>query len=114
MRCSLANIDCHSLDGSWSRTVRLSTPIVLSAMLVRDHPDRPQPRLHQLRPGGGRSIRAPQTERMPALRIQMHLDRDSSFLQPSVITERVLDAIYVVILVLQQERRRRLRRDVSA
>jgi hypothetical protein len=47
---------------------------------LRNHSDRPQPRFYQLRPSRYRKLRAPQPERMPALRIQMHLDGNLSVL----------------------------------
>jgi len=38
---------------------------------------------------------------MPTLRIQMHLDRNASLLQRSIVSQRVLYTVDVVILVLQ-------------
>jgi len=51
---------------------------------------------------------------MSTLRVQMHLDRNAAFFQPRVVAQRFLDAVDRIILVLQQERRRRLRADVRA
>src|SRR6266568_590980 len=48
--------------------------------LLRSHPDRFQPRLHQLRPSRYRKLRAPQPKRMPALRIQVHLHGGANLL----------------------------------
>jgi hypothetical protein len=45
--------------------------------LLRNHPDRPKPRLHQLRPSRYRKPRTPKPKRMAALCIQMHLHRYS-------------------------------------
>ena len=79
--------------------------------LLRNHPDRPQPRLHQLRPSRYRKLRAPQPKRMPALRVQMHLHGNPSLLQRNVVSQRVVYVVHVVILRLQQKRRRRLAGD---
>ena len=76
--------------------------------LLRNHPDRPQPRLHQLRPSRDRKLRAPQPKRMPALGVQMHLHWNPSLLQRNVVSQRVVHVVHVVILSLQQKRRRRL------
>jgi len=45
---------------------------------------------------------------MPAVRIQMHLHGNPGLLQRNVVGQRVIYVVHVVILVLQQERRRRL------
>src|ERR1700730_1616675 len=82
--------------------------------LLRDHPDRLQPRLHQLGPCSRRKLCASEPERMPALRVQMHLHRNPGLLQRGIITQRVLYAVHMVVLVLQQERSRCLAGDVSA
>jgi hypothetical protein len=66
--------------------------------LLRNHPDRPQPRLHQLRPSRYRKLRAPQSKCMPALRIQMHLHGNPSVLQRNVVSQRVVYIVHVVIL----------------
>ena len=50
---------------------------------------------------------------MPALRVQVHLHGNSSLLQGCIVTERVLYAVHMVILVLQQKRRRRLAGNIS-
>src|SRR6266480_3194144 len=76
--------------------------------LLRNHPNRPQPRLHQLRPSRDRKLRAPQPKRMPALGVQMHLHWNPSLLQRNVVSQRVVYVVHVVILSLQQKRRRRL------
>src|ERR1019366_1874405 len=76
--------------------------------LLRNHPNRPKPRLHQLRPCRHRKLRSPQSERVPSLSIQMHLHGSASVLQRNVVSKRVVYVVHVVILVLQQERRRRL------
>src|ERR1017187_3553431 len=76
--------------------------------LLRNHPNRPQPRLHQLRPCRPRKLRSPQSERVPSLSIQMHLHGNASVLQRNVVSKRVVYVVHVVILVLQQERRWRL------
>ena len=55
--------------------------------LFRNHPNRPQPRLHQLRPSGYWKLRAPQPERMPALRVQMHLHGNPRVLQRNVVSD---------------------------
>src|ERR1022692_116345 len=81
--------------------------------LFRNHPDRPQPRLHQLRPCRDREFRAPQPKRMPALRIQMHFHGNASLLRPNVVAQRILYAVYIVILILEQERGRRLAGDMT-
>jgi hypothetical protein len=41
--------------------------------LLRNHPNRPQPRLHQLRPSRYRKLHAPEPKRMPVLRTQRSL-----------------------------------------
>jgi len=51
---------------------------------------------------------------MPALRVRMQFDRNSNFLQRHVVTERVLDAINVVVFILEEECRRSLERDMIA
>src|ERR1022692_3048791 len=76
--------------------------------LLRNHPNRPQPRLHQLRPCRHRKLRSPQSERVPSLSIQMLLHGNASVLQRNVVSKRVVCVVHVVILVLQQERRWRL------
>ena len=48
---------------------------------------------------------------MPALRVQMHLHGNSGLLQRNVISQRVVHAVHVVILSLQQKRRWRLTGD---
>jgi hypothetical protein len=58
-------------------------------------------------------ICAPQPKRMPTLRIQIHLHRNPGLLQCSIITQRLLHTVHVVILILQQERRRRLAGDMA-
>jgi len=82
--------------------------------LLRNHSDRRQPRLHQLRPSGYRKLRASQTKRMAALRIQMHLHGNAGVLQSNVVSERVVYVIHMVILSLQQKRRpmQRFRKDL--
>ena len=89
---------------------RLLYPL-LHKHLLRNHSDRPQPRLHQLRPAGYRKLSAPQPEGMPALRIQMHLHRNPGLLQRNIIDQRVVYIVHGVILRLQQKRRRRLAGD---
>ena len=66
--------------------------------LLRDHPDRAQPCLHQLRPSRRGKPRGPQPKRMSALRIQMHLHKHPSLLQRNVINQRLFDIVHVVIL----------------
>ena len=78
---------------------------------LRNHSDRSQPRLHQQRPIRDRKLRAPQTKRMPGLGVQIHLHGNSSLLQRNVVSQRVVYVVYVVILSLQQKRRRRLAGD---
>jgi hypothetical protein len=41
--------------------------------------------------GASRKLRASPPKRMPTLRIQMHLHGNSSFVQPNIVTQRVLD-----------------------
>ena len=72
-------------------------------LLLRNHPDRLQPRLHQLGPSRDRKLRAPQPERMPALRIQMHLHGNASVLESDVVSHRLVYAVHVVILRLHQK-----------
>src|SRR5256714_5591695 len=76
--------------------------------LLRNHPDRRQPSLHQLRPARYRKVRASQSERMPAPRIQMHLYGHSGFLERNVVGNRMEYVVHVVILSLEQKSRRRL------
>ena len=75
--------------------------IAIPERLLRNHPNRPQSRLHQLRPSRYRKLRAPQPKRMSALRIQMHLHGNPSLLQRDVVSQRVVYAVDVVILRLQ-------------
>jgi hypothetical protein len=79
--------------------------------LFGNYPDRSQPGLHQLWPSGYRELRMPQSECMPALSIQVHFRRDPSVLQRNVLRQRVVDIVHVVILCLQQKRRRSLMGD---
>ncbi len=53
----------------------------------------------------------PQPEGVPALRVQMHFHRNPGVLQRDVINQRVVDAVHVIILGLQQKGRRRLAGD---
>src|SRR5260370_1163813 len=48
---------------------------------------------------------------MAALRVQMHLHGNSSLFQCNIVSQRVVYIVHVVILSLQQERRRRLAGD---
>jgi len=50
---------------------------------------------------------------MPALRVQMHLYRNPRLLQRNVVRQRVVYVVHVVIFRLQQERGRRLARDMQ-
>ena len=50
---------------------------------------------------------------MTALRVGVQLYRNAGFLQAHVVTQRILDLIHMIVLVLQEERRRCLRRDVA-
>ena len=50
---------------------------------------------------------------MPTMRIQMHLDGNASSFQTNVVHDRLVYAIYVVILGLQQKCGRGLARDVN-
>ncbi len=50
---------------------------------------------------------------MPAVGIQMHLHGNPSLLQRDVVSQRVVYTVHGVILRLQQERRRRLARDME-
>ena len=77
----------------------------LQVHLLRNHPDLRQPRLYQLRPSRHRKLRAPQSERVPALRIQMHLHGNTNPLQRGIVGQRVLHTVNVVILILEQKRR---------
>ncbi len=63
--------------------------------LLRSHPDRPQPRLHQLRPSGYRKLCAPQPKRMSALGVQMHRHWNPSLLQRNVVSQRVVYVVHV-------------------
>ena len=76
--------------------------LTVSGHLLRNHSDRPEPNLHQLRPSRNWKLRAPQSKRMPALRIQMHLHGDAGVLQCDVVSQRVVYTVHVVILRLQQ------------
>src|SRR3954468_1504719 len=76
-------------------------------MLLRDDSHRAEPILHQLGPRGNRRARAPHSERMSALRIQVQLDGNAGLPQRGMIDDRILDWIHGVILRLDQERRRR-------
>jgi hypothetical protein len=49
-------------------------------------------------------FRSPQSERVPSLSIQMHFHGNTGLLQRNVVSKRVVYIVYVVILVLQQER----------
>jgi hypothetical protein len=55
--------------------------------LLRNHSDRPQPRLHQLRPFRYRESRTPQPKRMAALGVQVHLYGNACLLQRSVVNQ---------------------------
>ncbi len=79
--------------------------------LLRKHPDRPQPRLDQLRPSRDRKLRAPQPKTVLAFRIQMHFCWNPGLLQRDVVNQRVVDTVHGIILGLQQKRRRRLAGD---
>src|SRR5207249_1075297 len=87
--------------------------LTVSGHLLRNHSDRPEPNLHQLRPSRNWKLRAPQSKRMPALRIQMHLHGDAGVLQCDVVSQRVVYTVHVVILRLQQKCRRRLAGDME-
>jgi hypothetical protein len=50
---------------------------------------------------------------MAALRIQMHLHGNAGVLERDVVRQRVVYVVHVVILSLQQERRRRLAGDME-
>lgn len=52
--------------------------------LVRSHADRRQPSLDQLRPSRDRNIAAPESKRMPTLRIQVHLRRNPGILRSTL------------------------------
>jgi len=43
-----------------------------------------------------------------ALGVEMHLHRNAGVLQRDVVDQRLVDAVHVVVLVLEDERRRRL------
>jgi len=45
---------------------------------------------------------------MPAVRIQMHFHGNRRFFERHIVAQRVLHTIRIVILILKQERRRRL------
>ena len=81
--------------------------------LLRNHSDRSQPRIYQPRPCRNRKLRAPQPERMAALRIQMHLHGNAGVLERDIVRQRIVYVVHVVILGLQQERRRRLAGDME-
>lgn len=81
--------------------------------LLWKHSDRSQPRIYQLRPCRNGKLRAPQPKRMAALRIQMHLHGNAGALERDVVRQRVVYVVHVIILSLQQERRRRLAGDVE-
>lgn len=57
----------------------------LSEQLLRNHSDRSQPCLHQLRPCGGWKLRASEPKSMTALGVQMHLHGNSSLFQCSIV-----------------------------
>src|SRR5437868_515814 len=82
--------------------------------LLRNHSDPCEPHLYQSRPSCRGKFCGSQPERVPALRVRMHLHWNSSLFQGDVVTQCVFNAIDVVILVLQQERGRSLSGDVIA
>src|SRR5882757_244146 len=51
---------------------------------------------------------------MAAFGVDVHLDRDTGFLQRDEVGERVFDPVYIVVFVLQQEGGRGLAVDVRA
>ena len=51
---------------------------------------------------------------MAALGVEMHLHRNAGVLQRDVVDQRLVDAVHVVVLVLEDERRRRLAGEMSA
>lgn len=73
------------------------------AKLLRNHADRPQPRLYPLRPVRYRELRAPQPKRMPAFGKQMHLHRNPGVLERDVVRQRLVYAVHFVILGLYQK-----------
>ena len=75
----------------------------LSARRLLYHPDRHQPPVHQRGPVCNRKARVPQSERVLAVRVQMHLRRNPRLRQRDVIRQRVVRTVFVVILCLQQE-----------
>ena len=76
----------HICSGIYETASRPASWYAIPEYLLRNHPNRPQPRLHQLRPSGYWKLRAPQPERMPALRVQMHLHGNPRVLQRNVVS----------------------------
>src|ERR1700722_13873532 len=71
--------------------------------------DRMQPRLRQCRPTRDRQLRRTQPKPVPPLRKKMKLRRNFRILESLKLNKSVLDVSRVVVLSLQQERRRYLR-----
>src|SRR6266480_2574733 len=94
----------------WTMTLRrlLTSPISL-----RNHPDRPQPLLNELRPFGDGILGAPQPKGVSAVGIQVHLRRNAGVLQRDVVHERLVHVVDAVRLGLEQKRGRRVARDVN-
>jgi hypothetical protein len=61
--------------------------LTTAKLLLRQHSYGPQPRLHQLRPGGSRKLCTPQSKPMAAFCIQMHLHENPGILQRNVVNE---------------------------
>jgi hypothetical protein len=57
------------VDNIVARGARPTLSYAIPEHLLRNHPDRPQPRLHQLRPFRHRKLRASQPKSVPALRL---------------------------------------------
>src|SRR5262245_44883891 len=94
------------------RTPACGASTIASALPYND-PDRPQPLLDELWPFGDGVLRASQPEGMPAVGVQVHLDRNACVLQRVVVHQRVIDTVDAIGFSMKQERRRRVALDLD-
>lgn len=92
------------MESAEDRESALALPGVSAGEAARgNHADSAQPCHYRLRPVRYRKLGGPQTNGVPAVRIQMHLDRNAGILQRNVVHERVIDTVHIVILGLHQK-----------
>ena len=82
--------------------------------LLRRHADGGEPGFEELGPFADGEFGGAESEGMAALGVEMHLDGDAGVLERDVVDEGLIDAVDVVILILEDEGGRRLRGEMGA